>query len=394
MLSAGPTLSSARSAPRGPGALPHQVQRLDLHRPEPRASRGTLDYWRWGPGYWWQNTRLPYMSMCTSGDFELMARCSGCMAASPGARQGADDATRARGRLSRRVHNFWGPAFNETYGWTPREKRDVKVKRAAGINGNSGRAGARRMMLDYYEHTGDEALLKEHAHPLHPRDPTSSRLALPRRRAREDRDVSGAGLETWWEARTRCPRWPGPGRDGRLRHWPGRPALAERKALWRAPCKMPALPTRSRAESACCRGRTDANRQNIENPELYAVFPFRRLAIGRPDIELAIEALQPPAGPREFRLAAGRRLHGLPRACRPGREYLVGRARKGTRTHASPRSGARTTTGSPTRTTAASCSRPFRRCSSRPTGRRSTCAGLARGLGCGLQGSRALSDGP
>jgi hypothetical protein len=33
---------------------------------------GDADYRRWGPGYWWQNTRLPYMSMCTSGDFDLM----------------------------------------------------------------------------------------------------------------------------------------------------------------------------------------------------------------------------------------------------------------------------------------------------------------------------------
>ncbi len=59
---------------------------------------------------------------------------------------------------------------------------------------------------------------------------------------------------------------------------------------------------------------TYANKQNIENPELYAVFPYRRLAIGRPDIELAVEALRPPAGQGEFRLAAGRHLHGLPRA--------------------------------------------------------------------------------
>ena len=33
---------------------------------------GDADYRRWGPGYWWQNTRLPYMSMCASGDFEMM----------------------------------------------------------------------------------------------------------------------------------------------------------------------------------------------------------------------------------------------------------------------------------------------------------------------------------
>lgn len=30
------------------------------------------DYRRWGPGYWHQNTRLPYWSMLATGDFEMM----------------------------------------------------------------------------------------------------------------------------------------------------------------------------------------------------------------------------------------------------------------------------------------------------------------------------------
>ncbi len=33
---------------------------------------GDADYRRWGPGYWWQNTRLPYIGSCASGDFDLM----------------------------------------------------------------------------------------------------------------------------------------------------------------------------------------------------------------------------------------------------------------------------------------------------------------------------------
>ena len=33
---------------------------------------GDPDYRRWGPGYWWQNTRLPYLSMCAAGDYDLM----------------------------------------------------------------------------------------------------------------------------------------------------------------------------------------------------------------------------------------------------------------------------------------------------------------------------------
>ena len=30
------------------------------------------DYRRWGPPYWWQNTRLPYWTMLMSGDLDLM----------------------------------------------------------------------------------------------------------------------------------------------------------------------------------------------------------------------------------------------------------------------------------------------------------------------------------
>ena len=35
-------------------------------------TEGFADYRRWGTGYWWQNTRLPYWSMAAAGDFEMM----------------------------------------------------------------------------------------------------------------------------------------------------------------------------------------------------------------------------------------------------------------------------------------------------------------------------------
>jgi hypothetical protein len=47
-----------------------------------------------------------------------------------------------------------------------------------------------------------------------------------------------------------------------------------------------------------------ADKHNIENPELYAVFPYRRIAIGRPGIELGIEAL---SGAKTAAILAGGR---------------------------------------------------------------------------------------
>ena len=38
----------------------------------PQGNPSSHDYRRWGPGYWWQNTRLPYYATLMSGDYDLM----------------------------------------------------------------------------------------------------------------------------------------------------------------------------------------------------------------------------------------------------------------------------------------------------------------------------------
>ena len=57
---------------RGTRRVSNQVQRLVVHRAARRRWKPIPDYRRWGPGYWWQNTRLPYLSLCASGDLDLM----------------------------------------------------------------------------------------------------------------------------------------------------------------------------------------------------------------------------------------------------------------------------------------------------------------------------------
>ncbi len=59
------------SACAGRGAFPIKFNG-SIFTVEEEGAEGFADYRRWGPGYWWQNTRLPYMSMPASGDFDLM----------------------------------------------------------------------------------------------------------------------------------------------------------------------------------------------------------------------------------------------------------------------------------------------------------------------------------
>jgi hypothetical protein len=62
--------------------------------------------------------------------------------------------------------------------------------------------------------------------------------------------------------------------------------------LARLEAKLPPIPTREieGVRMLAPAGRF-ARKQNVENPELYAVYPFRLYGIGKPDIELAVRAL-------------------------------------------------------------------------------------------------------
>ena len=79
------------------------------------------DYRRWGPGYWWQNTRLPYMSLCTSGDFDLQQPLFRLYAQEflPLCRDRTQRYFGHGGAFYPECLMFWGAVFSETYGWTP-----------------------------------------------------------------------------------------------------------------------------------------------------------------------------------------------------------------------------------------------------------------------------------
>ena len=81
--------------------------------------------------------------------------------------------------------------------------------------------------------------------------------------------------------------------SARLLALPETDTSQEQRSFWQDfQAKLPPVPTRQvdgvRMLAAAARFE---NKRNIENPELYAVFPFRLFGIGRPDIELAIQAL-------------------------------------------------------------------------------------------------------
>lgn len=255
------------------------------------------DYRRWGPGYWWQNTRLPYISMCTSGDFDLMK---------PLWKMYAGEVMRISkyrtklycghdGAFLPECIYFWGPIFSETYGWQRWDQREDKLQ-ASGWHKWEWVGGLELcwMMLDYYDHTRDGEFLARTVLPTcreiltffdqHYKTDDAGKLVMHPSQA----------LETWWTCTNPMPEVAGCiAVADRLLALPDAAAPAAERTLWRRlRDKMPKLPTHQvKGKTALAPAEKFANKRNSEVPELYAVFPFRLVALGRPNLDWGIEAL-------------------------------------------------------------------------------------------------------
>ncbi|MGD0784110.1 MAG: DUF5703 domain-containing protein, partial [Candidatus Aminicenantales bacterium] len=100
----------------GRGAFPIKFNG-SLFTVEEPGKEGFADYRLWGPGYWWQNTRLPYMAMPAAGDVDLMQpffnMYSGLL---PLGRYRTKLYFGHEGAYFPECINFWGIVFPETWG--------------------------------------------------------------------------------------------------------------------------------------------------------------------------------------------------------------------------------------------------------------------------------------
>jgi len=264
----------------------------------PAGEKDDPDYRRWGPGYWWQNTRLPYFSMCTSGDFDLMA---------PLWRMYAGEVLELskyrtklycghEGAFLPECIYFWGAIFSETYGWTPFEQRTDKLQESRYHKWEwVGGLELCWMMLDYYEHTLDREFLRDTAIPFaheiliffdrhYPTNEQGKLVMHP-----------SQAVETWWECTNPMPELAGCiAVTERLLSLSDDAAPAAERELWqRFRNKLPPLPLRDvEGGKALAPAEKYDMKRNIENPELYATFPFRLVALGRPDPEWGVAALK------------------------------------------------------------------------------------------------------
>jgi hypothetical protein len=260
---------------------------------------GDPDYRLWGPGYWWQNTRLPYISACANGDYDLLE---------PLFAMYADRLLPLNKYRTKQYFGFdnaayfiecilfWGDVFNETYGWTPIEQRKDPLQES-GWHKWEWVAGPELvwMMLETYEHTGEEALLQKRILPT--ADAIIRFFDLFYKTNAEGQLVMHPAMacETWWNCTNAMPELAGlHAITAKLLALPKDKLPAEKRAYWKAfAAKLAPLPTRDVPGGKALAPATQfADKRNIENPELYAVFPFRLCSFEKDNRELGLLALQ------------------------------------------------------------------------------------------------------
>jgi hypothetical protein len=260
--------------------------------------QGNADYRHWGPGYWWQNTRLPYCSMPAAGDFEMMK---------PFFNQYFDILPVCTDRVKKYFGHggayypeciyFWGDVFLESYGWESWKTREDKLQKS-GYHKYEWVSGLELayMMLGYYEYTEDADFLNTKAIPLaievlrffdeHYKTDENGKLFM----------FPSQALETWWDCDNPAPELAGIySVIERLERLPNNALTADRtKFVSDLKQKLPKLPltTSPDGETMLAPAQRFDLKRNVENPELYAVFPFRLISYEKPNVEWGIEAFK------------------------------------------------------------------------------------------------------
>lgn len=254
------------------------------------------DFRRWGPGYWFQNQRLIYWPMLAGGDFDLLQPFFTMY------RQCLDlQRLRAQTHFGHGGANypetiyFWGGEASAHYGWTPFEQRARPEAECPYVTYHwCGGIELALMLLERYERSPDDGFAAQYLVPITSAILEFYDLHYPREPGGVIRFSPAQALETWHDATNPTPEIAG--LHYLIRRWlaafpsgsglAGTAEVSARAQMLRD--QLPQVPTGERdGRRVILPAEQFDRKKNTENPELYAVFPFRLFGVGMPDLRLA-----------------------------------------------------------------------------------------------------------
>jgi alpha-L-fucosidase 2 len=248
----------------------------------------SANYRAWGGQYWFQNTRPMYWPRLAAGDFDEMLPLF---------------------RMFQREIEQNAPLIESYYGHPGSYLAETAAFYAPISDLRTKPSGRHTdyyftpilelsmMMLDYFEYTGDEQFAKKTLIPMASEGLLFFDQHFPRDAAGKLELNNDNSIETFWQVSDPLPDIAGLHAVlARLLALPDGLGSVEQRAQWeRLYAALPDLPTGQidgKKVLLPYTGKQDAPRKNIENPELYAVFPFRLYGVGRPDLRIAEDTFE------------------------------------------------------------------------------------------------------
>ena len=254
------------------------------------------DFRLWGANFWFQNTRIPYTTMYYTGDHEMMKPFFDMyINAIPLAKYRTQKYFKHEGAYFPETITPWGTYLNDNYGWNRSKYEDgVSENKYIRYYWQSG-IELCKMMFDYYEFTNDKILFVDKFVPFikeivtfysqHYKKDASGKLSIQPAQA----------LETYFEGMVN----PAPEIDGlnallfKVNEYKSmiNDSVFQKNSN-QLLALLPVLPNVKADDGTwvLSSGLNLGKRMNIEDPQLYSVFPYRIYGIGKPNIELAINS--------------------------------------------------------------------------------------------------------
>ncbi len=252
------------------------------------------DWRRWGDCYWWQNTRLPYFPMLPAGDFEFTQTLFDFYLSNlPICKARARFYYNSDGVYFPETMTIFGTYANDDYGWNRQDKKPNEVISPWWRYAYQQGLELTTLMLDYYDYTLDKKFLNQKLLPM-------AREVLLYFDTRFKRDENGKliisptqAVETYWRDVTNdIPTVAGLNcvvtRLDKIKEL----LLPDiRDLITRMKNSLPEISVDSKNNVSFIipAKNFEPKRSNIENPELYAVWPFRLFAIGKENMEIGRE---------------------------------------------------------------------------------------------------------
>jgi alpha-L-fucosidase 2 len=256
--------------------------------------KNDADYRDWGSANWFQNARLLYWPMIASGDFDMMAPFYGnYLAALPLAKERTHLYYGHDGAFFPETSYAWGTYANFDYGYDRAGMPRGAVRSTYMRHYWSGGLELCAMMLEQYRVTQNKSFLTDTLLPL------AVEIVRFYGEHWKNRDENGKiifdttqALETWQATTNPTPIIAGLKYvlHGLL-NIPDVLTSADQRDEWKKILDLlPAIPERKvQDKMVIAPAAVFGNLSNVENPELYAVFPYKVFGIGKDSLEKGLQ---------------------------------------------------------------------------------------------------------